>query len=83
MERDKNFGNILFLFFRVGVFDRKAHPEGQRSRGTKAQRGQRFLGILGENVVDPFDPFDLAQGKLCSGQVFVGFWSPTPDRKSS
>jgi hypothetical protein len=24
-----------------------------------------------KNVVDPFDPFGDAQGKLCSGHIFV------------
>jgi len=47
MEGDKNFGNILFLFLRVSVFERKVHPEGQRSRGTKEQRIQRFFVQLG------------------------------------
>jgi len=34
MEGDKNFGNILFLFLGVGVFERKRQGTGDRRQKT-------------------------------------------------
>jgi hypothetical protein len=62
MEGDKNFGNILFLFFGVRVFDRK--PGGFRSlmlrSGFKTQFPLRTAAISSRCVVGTKFVLDVA-----------------------
>ena len=68
MEGDKNFWNILFLFFSVSVFDWYFATEDTENTENSMIFNYGFAGILGKFVDDPFD---LAQDRFLV--VFIVF----------